>query len=97
MQLQKPKPAADAANALGSIIQQDTTSSYVRQSIVTYQAKITSYTAQLASISKLIDQYNKVLATQQLDPFNKLILTNQVDNALLRQGNLNDKLAATQA
>ena len=30
----------------------------------------------------------------KLDPFDRLILVNQVDNALLRQGNLNDKIAA---
>jgi len=92
----KPRHAEDAANALGRIVIDDTTSSYVRSSIATFQRKIASYTRQLDSISTLIDQYNKTLRTTSLQPFEKLILVNQVDNTLLRQGNLNDKIAATQ-
>jgi capsular polysaccharide biosynthesis protein len=96
VRLHKPKHAEDAANALGKIVIDDTTSSYVRSSIATYQRKIASYTRQLDSLSKVIDQYNKTLRTSSLAPFEKLILVNQVDNALLRQGNLNDKIATTQ-
>src|SRR5581483_8417413 len=68
-----------------------------RQSLKADQSRIASYTQQLNSVTKLIDQYNRVLSTQTLDPFNKLVLTNQVDAALLRQGNLNDKITGTQA
>jgi len=96
VRLHKPKRAEDAANALGQVVIADTTSQYVRSSIRTYQSKIASYTRQLASNSRLIDQYNKTLTTAQLAPFDKLILVNQVDNTLLRQGNLNDKISATQ-
>jgi capsular polysaccharide biosynthesis protein len=96
VQLHKPKRAEEAANALGQVLITDTTSDYVRSSIRTYQSKIASYTRQLGSLSRVIDQYNTTLATTKLDPFNRLILVNQVDNALVRQGNLNDKITATQ-
>jgi capsular polysaccharide biosynthesis protein len=96
VQLHKPKRAEEAANTLGQVLIRDTTSDYVRSSIRTYQSKIASYTRQLASLSRVIDQYNKTLSSTKVDPFNRLILVNQVDNALLRQGNLNDKITATQ-
>jgi capsular polysaccharide biosynthesis protein len=96
VRLHRPKRAEDAANALGQVLIADTTSNYVRSSIRTYQSKVASYTKQLASLSRVIDQYNKTLATSKVAPFDRLILVNQVDNALLRQGNLNDKIAATQ-
>lgn len=96
VRLHRPKRAEDAANALGQVLIADTTSNYVRSSIRTYQSKVASYTKQLASLSRVIDQYNKTLATSNVAPFDRLILVNQVDNALLRQGNLNDKIAATQ-
>src|SRR5262249_30253436 len=96
VQLHKPKKAEVAANTLGQILIRDTTSDYVRSSIRTYQSKIASYTRQLTSLSRVIDQYNKTLGSSKVDPFNRLILVNQVDNALLRQGNLNDKITATQ-
>jgi hypothetical protein len=97
VQLQNAKEASDAANAIARIIVADTEGPFVRQSLKADQSKIASYSKQLVSVGKVIDQYNQVLATQKLDPFNKLVLTTQVDNALLRQGNLNDKLTATQA
>jgi capsular polysaccharide biosynthesis protein len=96
VRLHRPKRAEDAANALGQVVIDDTTSNYVQSSIRTYQSKTASYTRQLASLSRVIDQYNKTLSTVKLDPLDRLILVNQVDNALLRQGNLNDKIAATQ-
>jgi capsular polysaccharide biosynthesis protein len=96
VRLHRPKRAEDAANALGRVVIDDTTSTYVKSSIRTYTSKVASYTRQLDSISRVIDQYNKTLAAAQLAPFDRLILVNQVDNALLRQGNLNDKIAATQ-
>ena len=96
VRLHKPKRAEDAANALGAVVIQDTTSQYVQSSIRSFQSKLASYNRQLESISRLIDQYNKTLASADLPPFERLILVNQVDNTLLRQGNMNDKIAATQ-
>src|SRR5437879_2356627 len=83
VQLQKAKAAAAAANAIGDVVVADTEGPFVRQSLKADQSKIASYNQQLTSITKLIDQYNRVLATQTLDPFNKLVLVQQVDNALL--------------
>src|SRR5581483_8322797 len=91
----KPKHAEDAANALGAIVIADTTSTYVQKSIATYQRKLASYNAQLGSLARLIESYNQTLATQRLDFLTKLIVVNQLDAAIARQGNLNDKVAAT--
>jgi capsular polysaccharide biosynthesis protein len=96
VELHKPKRAEDAANALARIIQHDTTSIYVTQSIATYKAKLDSYTKQLAQLAQLISHYNSVIDTQNLDPLNKLVLVSQLDNAVQRQGNLNDKQATVQ-
>jgi capsular polysaccharide biosynthesis protein len=96
VRLHKPKRAEDAANALGKVVIDDTTSRYVQSSIRTYQSKIASYTRQLASLTRVIDQYQKTLKTVQMPPFERLILVNQADNAILRQGNLNDKITNTQ-
>jgi capsular polysaccharide biosynthesis protein len=94
-QLSKPKHAEDVANALGAIVIADTTSPYVKKSIVTYQRKESRYNAQLTSLTKVIDSYNHALSTQHLGFLAKLIMVNQLDAAIARQGTLNDKLAAT--
>jgi capsular polysaccharide biosynthesis protein len=94
-QLSKPKHAEDVANALGNIVIADTTSPYVKKSIATYQSKEKRYNAQLTSLTKVIDSYNKALSTQNLGFLPKLIMVNQLDAAIARQGTLNDKLAAT--
>jgi uncharacterized protein involved in exopolysaccharide biosynthesis len=96
VQLHKMKRAEDAANALASIVQTDTTSIYVKQSIATYKSKIANYTKQIASLTNLIAGYNKAIATQSLDALNKLVLVSQLDAAIARQGNLNDKLTTAQ-
>jgi capsular polysaccharide biosynthesis protein len=93
--LSKPRHAEDVANALGSIVIADTTSPYVKKSIATYQSKEKRYNAQLTSLTRVIDSYNKALSTQQLGFLPKLIMVNQLDAAIARQGTLNDKLAAT--
>jgi capsular polysaccharide biosynthesis protein len=97
VQASKPKRAAAAANVLGDVVIADTTSPYVQKSIASLQRKLASYQKQLVSVGRLVDQYNATLKASNLAPFDKLILVNQVDNALLRQGNLNDKIAATDA
>ena len=97
VQASKPKRAAAAANVLGDVVIADTTSPYVKKSIASLQRKLASYQKQLVSVGRLVDQYNATLKASSLAPFDKLILVNQVDNALLRQGNLNDKIATTDA
>jgi uncharacterized protein involved in exopolysaccharide biosynthesis len=97
VELHKRKRAEQAANALAAIVKRDTTSIYVRQSIATYKTKIASYTSQLAALENLITNLSSVVSEQSLDPLNKLVLVSQLDNAVQRQGNLNDKLTTTQA
>jgi hypothetical protein len=67
----------------------------VKKSIITYNSKERRYNQQLTSLSRVIDSYTNALATQNLDFLAKLIMVNQLDAAIARQGNLNDKLAAT--
>jgi len=95
VRLSKPKSAEVAANALGAIVIADTTSSYVKKSILTYESKERRYNAQLTSLTRVIESYNQALATQRLSLLEKLIMVNQLDAAIARQGTLNDKLAAT--
>jgi len=95
VRLHKPRHAEDSANALGNIVIADTTSPYVKKSIATYKSKEARYNAQLTSLTNVIDSYNKALTTQNLGFLEKLIMVNQLDAAIARQGNLNDKLAAT--
>jgi capsular polysaccharide biosynthesis protein len=95
VRLSKPKHAEVAANALGGIVISDTTSSYVKKSILTYESKERRYNAQLTSLTRVIESYNQALATQHLSLLEKLIMVNQLDAAIARQGTLNDKLAAT--
>jgi uncharacterized protein involved in exopolysaccharide biosynthesis len=95
-QLHKRKLAEDAANALARIVQADTTSKFVTQSIATYATKIKSYNAQLESLTRLIASQSKAVSTPGLPFLDKLVLVGQLDNAVQRQGTLNDKLATTQ-
>jgi capsular polysaccharide biosynthesis protein len=95
VQLSKPRHAEDVANALGNIVIADTTSPYVKKSIATYLSKEKRYNAQLTSLTRVIDSYNKALSTKSLGFLAKLIMVNQLDAAIARQGTLNDKFAAT--
>ena len=95
VQTQKKRWSEDVANALGRIIISDTTSDYVKKSIATYERKKKTYDAELASLSAMIDTYNRTLDSQRLDLLAKLIVVNQLDAAIQLQGNLNDNLATT--
>jgi capsular polysaccharide biosynthesis protein len=95
VQLHKPKHAEDVANALGNIVIADTTSPYVKKSILTYQSKEKRYNDQLTSLTRVIESYTTALAKEHLAFLPKLIMVNQLDAAIARQGALNDKLAAT--
>ena len=91
VQLPKADETSRAADALGAFIARASTGTYVYQSIKTLQQDLASNTAQLASVQNEVAAYQTALKTVT-DPFNKLILTTQADNALLRAGNLNDKI-----
>jgi hypothetical protein len=95
VQLHKAARAEEAANALGAIVIADTTTPYVTKSIATYNSKEKRYNAQLTSLTRVIERYNKALSNGKFDFLTKLIMVNQLDAAIARQGTLNDKLAAT--
>jgi capsular polysaccharide biosynthesis protein len=92
VQVSRKIAAADAANALGRLIAAQSTGPYVMESIKVLNEDLQSAQTALAALTPQIDAFNKVLATQSLDPFDKLILETQLQNAIARQGNLNDKI-----
>ncbi|HWB22127.1 MAG TPA: hypothetical protein VG652_04510 [Gaiellaceae bacterium] len=94
VQAHKKTDAADAANALGAIIAKESTGPYVIQSIKTLQQDLKSNQAQLKSVNKEITAFNNALKSTSLNSIEELLLTQQADNALLRAGNLNDKIEA---
>jgi capsular polysaccharide biosynthesis protein len=96
VQLPKAKAAADAANALGAIVAKDSTGQYVFQSIGILERSLKSAQNRLKSVNAEVAQYQLVLKTPNLDPFNKLDLITQADNALARQGNLNQTISDEQ-
>jgi len=94
VQLEKPKKTAAAADALGEIVAAQSTGTYVTASIATLKQDLVGNRRLLASVGQQIAAYNKVLSTQNLNPFDKLLLVTQLNNAISRQGNLNDKIEA---
>jgi hypothetical protein len=94
VQLGKPKKTAAAADALGEIVAAQSTGTYVTASIATLKQDLVGNRRLLASVGQQIAAYNKVLSTQNLNPFDKLLLVTQLNNAISRQGNLNDKIEA---
>jgi uncharacterized protein involved in exopolysaccharide biosynthesis len=92
VQLPKSKEAASAAEALGDLIVTASTGPYVTQSITTLRTDLASNRAQLVSVARLITAYNTALQDKSLSDLERLLLVQQVDNTLLRQGNLNDKI-----
>ena len=75
----------------------DTTSSYVRQSIATYQRRIEELQRAAAVAHEPDRHLNKALASARLDFARRSwCSSSQLDAATLRQGNLNDKLATTE-
>ena len=90
----RAKETAAAADALGRIVAVKSTWPYVTASITTLKQDLAGNRATLASVAQQIDAYNQVLKTQTLNPFDKLVLVTQLNNAISRQGNLNDKIEA---
>jgi capsular polysaccharide biosynthesis protein len=94
VQLPKPAEATAAANALGAIVAKESTGPYVVQSIKTLEQDLQSNEAQVASVNTEITAFNRALKSTSLNEIESLLLTQQADNALLRAGNLNDKIEA---
>ena len=94
VQLNRPRKAELAANALGETVVANTTSEFVRSSIRTYQEQIEAYERQLESLDKRIANLNTALAeSTDLDPLQQLVLVSQLDNAEQRIGNISERLA----
>jgi hypothetical protein len=92
VQAHKPKKAEDAANALGAIVQQQTTSTYVLKSIEIYKTRLGNYARRITTLQQRIDALNKTLTDpnthlQQLD---RLVLVSELDQAQAAQGALLD-------
>jgi capsular polysaccharide biosynthesis protein len=93
------KRAADAANAFGDYVVHETESTYVKESLSVYAQKDKFYNARLVSVNELIAGYEDVLAREnpsKLDPFDRLLLFAQLNDAVARQGNLQDELITNQ-
>ncbi len=84
-----PTTTAGAANALASIVVQQTTKPYVAVKIRTFQTTLASVNRQLALITVQLAAINAALkAASHLDPLQQLVIVSQEDNAETRQGNL---------
>jgi len=95
VQLHHEKNAADAANALGQVVKNETTSPYVKRSIGVLRTSITGNRRQLASLAKLYAQLNASIA-KATDPTLKLILVTTANNVALRQSTISNDLALEQ-
>jgi hypothetical protein len=95
VQLSKPRKAELAANELGAIVVERTTSTYVEKAIETYQGKLRNYDRQLASLTNRIQRLTSSLEQQgeALGFEGQLLLVLQLDNAEQRFGNLSDRQA----
>lgn len=86
-----------AANAFGSYVVHQTESPYVRRSLLVYRELNTSFTKRLATVNALISSYQSALTKAKLlDPIDKLVLASELNDAVARQGNLEDALYTNQ-
>src|SRR5207248_630759 len=95
VQLSHAKAAADAANTLGAVVKQETTSDYVKQSVNVIQTSIKSNQRQLASLARLAKQLNDSLAKTP-DFATKLIIESTANNVALRESTISNDLALEQ-
>ncbi len=94
VQLPNKENTSKAADALGKLVATKSTGTYVTTSIATLQQDLKGARATLASVDQQIAAYNDVIAKGGLDDFDKLILVTNLNNAISRQGNLNDEIEA---
>jgi len=93
----KPKRAEDAANALASVIQEKTTSHYVKQSFAIYEQRLANFKARVTTLDRRIATLNEVLAKSTgLQPFDKLVLVSELDQAEAALGSTLDSQTSTQ-
>jgi hypothetical protein len=92
----KPRRIEQAADALAQIVKTDTTGKFVKQQILKYNARIETFNRNLSSLNKQVERYQKAIDTQHLAPLDALVLGNMLQGAVQQQGNLNDKIFATE-
>ena len=88
--------AQDAANALGAYILRQTEDPYVKRSIAIYSVKEATLTRRLNVVTNVIAQYGSVLAAGNLTSLHKLELVAVLDDAISRQGSLQNNLIANE-
>jgi hypothetical protein len=88
----KPKRAEDAANALGAIVQRQTTSTYVLKSIAIYKTRLANYARRITTLQQRIDALTKTLndPSVSLQPLDRLVLVSELDQVQAAQGSLLD-------
>lgn len=96
VQLSKKKRAEDAANAIAEIVQQTTTSRYVRQSILIYNTRIDNFKTRLNSLQRRIDLLDQALNQPGLPLNESLLLAIQLDQAQATKGQTIDSLSTAQ-
>jgi capsular polysaccharide biosynthesis protein len=94
--LNKKKKAEDAANAVARIVQRQTTSRYVRQSIAIYRTRIDNFNERLTTLQKRIDLLDKAFRQPGLSLNDSLLLAIQLDQAQATQGQTIDSLTTAQ-
>jgi uncharacterized protein involved in exopolysaccharide biosynthesis len=95
--LNRPKRAEDAANALAQVVQKQTTSGYVRQSIGIYKVRLANYQQRLKTLQTRINALNASLAKAQgLSPLDRLVIASQLDAAEAAYGQTLDSQTTTQ-
>jgi uncharacterized protein involved in exopolysaccharide biosynthesis len=93
VQLNRARKAELAANALGDVVVDRTTSEYVRRAIGTYQRQLQAYDRQLVSLEKRIANLTGALDEPGLEPLQQLVLVSQLDNAEQRVGSIAERQA----
>jgi uncharacterized protein involved in exopolysaccharide biosynthesis len=89
VQGKKPGPTSAAANALASIVVDQTTAKYVGVKIATFRATLKSVNEQISSVKRrLAITQAASAAAKKLDPLQQLVIVGQEDNAETRLGNL---------
>ena len=84
-----PTTTAGAANALASIVVDQTTAAYVGVKIRTFQTTLSHVNTQITAVNKLLAVVTAAeKAAQHLDALSQLVVVSQEDNAETRLGNL---------
>jgi uncharacterized protein involved in exopolysaccharide biosynthesis len=83
VQVNKPKRAEDAANAIATYLATQTTPKYVQQSLETFKQRLANFGKRIVTLNAKIKALNQVLDgnPQSLAPLDRLVLSTQLDSA----------------